>query len=35
MAALPGLEFEKPIIELERKIEELKNLTAYKDISIS
>lgn len=29
-----GLEFEKPIIDLERKIEELKGLTAHKDISI-
>jgi acetyl-CoA carboxylase carboxyl transferase subunit alpha len=35
MAALPGLEFERPIVELERKIEELKNLTAHKDISIA
>ncbi len=32
---MPGLEFEKPIIELERKIEELKNLTSHKDIDIS
>jgi acetyl-CoA carboxylase carboxyl transferase subunit alpha len=35
MAMLPGLEFERPITELERKIEELKNLTAHKDISIA
>jgi len=35
MAALPGLEFEKPIVELEHKIAELKNLAAHKDISIS
>jgi len=35
MAMLPGLEFEKPIVDLERKIEELKNLTAHKDISIA
>jgi acetyl-CoA carboxylase carboxyl transferase subunit alpha len=35
MAMLPGLEFEKPIVELERKIDELKNLTAHKDISIT
>ncbi|MDP2913700.1 MAG: acetyl-CoA carboxylase carboxyltransferase subunit alpha [Candidatus Omnitrophota bacterium] len=32
---MPGLEFEKPIIELERKIEELKGFTAHKDIDIS
>ena len=32
---MPGLEFERPITELERKIEELKNLTAHKDISIA
>ncbi len=32
---VPGLEFEKPIIELERKIEELKGFTAHKDIDIS
>ncbi|MBU0605147.1 MAG: acetyl-CoA carboxylase carboxyltransferase subunit alpha [Candidatus Omnitrophica bacterium] len=35
MAMMPGLEFEKPIIELERKIEELKALTSHKDISIA
>jgi acetyl-CoA carboxylase carboxyl transferase subunit alpha len=35
MAMLPGLEFERPITELERKIDELKNLTAHKDISIA
>lgn len=35
MAMMPGLEFEKPIIELERKIEELKNFTSHKDINIS
>ncbi len=35
MAMMPGLEFEKPILELERKIEELKALTSHKDISIS
>ena len=35
MAEMPGLEFERPIIELERKIEELKGLTAHKDIDIS
>ena len=32
---MPGLDFEKPIIELERKIEELKGFTAGKDIDIS
>ena len=32
---VPGLDFEKPIIELERKIEELKGFTAHKDIDIS
>lgn len=32
---MPGLEFEKPIIELERKIEELKGFTSHKDIDIS
>ena len=31
---MPGLEFERPIIELERKIDELKNLSAQKDIDI-
>ncbi|MCX5677598.1 MAG: acetyl-CoA carboxylase carboxyltransferase subunit alpha [Candidatus Omnitrophica bacterium] len=35
MAMMPGFEFEKPIIELERKIEELKGLTSHKDINIS
>jgi len=35
MADMPGLEFERPIIELERKIEELKGFTAHKDIDIS
>jgi len=35
MVILPGLEFEKPIIELERKIDELKNLSAHNDISIA
>ncbi len=35
MANAPGLDFEKPIIELERKIEELKGFTAHKDIDIS
>lgn len=35
MAMLPGLEFEKPITDLERKIGELKNLTVHKDISIA
>ncbi|MCM8760621.1 MAG: acetyl-CoA carboxylase carboxyltransferase subunit alpha [Candidatus Omnitrophica bacterium] len=32
---MPGLEFEKPIIDLERKIEELKGFTSHKDIDIS
>src|SRR3989338_4851759 len=32
---MPGLEFEKPIIELEQKIEELKGFSAHKDIDIS
>ena len=32
---VPGLDFEKPIIELERKIEELKSFTAHKDIDIT
>lgn len=31
---MPGLEFERPIIELERKIDELKNLSAQKSIDI-
>lgn len=35
MAMMPGFEFEKPIIELERKIEELKGITSHKDIDIS
>lgn len=35
MAMMIGLDFEKPITELERKIEELKGLTTHKDISIS
>jgi len=30
-----GLEFERPIIELERKIDELKGFTAHRDIDIS
>jgi acetyl-CoA carboxylase carboxyl transferase subunit alpha len=33
--AIPGLDFEKPIIELERKIDELKGLTTHQDIDIS
>ena len=32
---IPGLDFERPIIELERKVEELKGFTAHKDIDIS
>ena len=32
---MPGLDFERPIIELERKIEELRGFTAHKDIDIS
>ena len=32
---MPGLEFERPILELERKIEELRSFTAHKDIDIS
>lgn len=32
---IPGLEFEKPILELERKIEDLKGFTAHTDINIS
>ena len=35
MANIPGFDFERPIIELERKIEELKGFTAHKDINIS
>ena len=30
-----GLDFEKPILELERKIEELKNLTEHEDLDLS
>lgn len=32
---IPGLDFERPIIELERKIEELKGFSSHKDIDIS
>jgi acetyl-CoA carboxylase carboxyl transferase subunit alpha len=32
---MPGLDFEKPIIELERKIEELKGFTAREDLDMS
>jgi acetyl-CoA carboxylase carboxyl transferase subunit alpha len=32
---MAGLEFEKPIIDLERKIEELKNFTSHKKIDLS
>ena len=32
---MPGLDFEKPIIELERKIEELKGFTAREDLNMS
>ena len=35
MAQVSGLEFEKPIIELEQKISELKGFSAHKDIDIS
>ncbi|MDP2929331.1 MAG: acetyl-CoA carboxylase carboxyltransferase subunit alpha [Candidatus Omnitrophota bacterium] len=35
MAHIPGLDFEKPIIELERKIEELKGFTAREDLDMS
>lgn len=35
MAMMPGLDFEKPIVELERKIEELRGFTAREDIDIS
>lgn len=35
MANIPGLEFEKPIIELERKIQELRGFTTRQDIDIS
>lgn len=34
-AHIPGLDFEKPIVELERKIDELKSFTTHKDIDIS
>jgi len=34
MAHMSGLDFEKPIIELERKIEELKGFSGHKDINI-
>ena len=32
---MPGLDFEKPIIELEKKIEELKGFTAREDLDMS
>lgn len=32
---MPGLDFEKPIIELERKIEELKGFTTREDLNMS
>ena len=32
---IPGLDFEKPIIELERKIDELKGFTAREDLNMS
>lgn len=32
---MPGLDFERPIIELERKIDELKSFSSHKDIDIS
>ncbi len=35
MAYMIGLDFEKPVIELERKIEELKSLSTTQDIDIS
>ncbi len=35
MAYMIGLDFEKPVIELERKIEELKSLSTSQDIDIS
>ena len=35
MPTMPGLEFEKPIIDLERKIEDLKGFTSHKDINIA
>lgn len=34
-AHIPGLDFEKPILELERKIDELKGFTTRQDIDIS
>ena len=34
-AHIPGLDFERPIIELERKIEELKGFSSHKDIDIT
>jgi acetyl-CoA carboxylase carboxyl transferase subunit alpha len=34
-AHIPGLDFEKPIIELERKIEELKGFTTREDLNMS
>ena len=34
-AHIPGLDFEKPIIELERKIDELKGFTAREDLNMS
>lgn len=34
-ANMPGLDFEKPIIELERKIDELKGFTAREDLNMS
>jgi acetyl-CoA carboxylase carboxyl transferase subunit alpha len=35
VAHTPGLEFERPIIELERKIDDLKGFSSHKDIDIS
>ena len=35
MTHIPGLDFEKPIIELERKIEELKGFTTREDLDMS
>jgi acetyl-CoA carboxylase carboxyl transferase subunit alpha len=35
VAHIPGLEFEKPILELEQKISELKGFSSRKDIDIS
>ena len=34
-AHIPGLDFEKPIIELERKIDELKGFTTREDLNMS